>query len=334
MLVVLIALMAGLSGLVATLTLAHQASLEHKLHQSIDASATEKRFQDIIADMNDFPGSASRDVLFLRTLALLGEANTAGKQNIAASFQAFIDKNEAYRQLYVFNAGRCAVVVSRDQAPGTDCPSTPQEVTNAAQAASNLPSDDVYVSPLVAINSLASQKKIPSLLYATHQDNNVVVAVIDANYFLEEVRRLARPDETVLLLSKEGTYLANPDPTKEWATGSAATFYKDHPGVADGTLTSDTRSLEADGRAFTFHRVHPTGGGFTLSEDGTALPSDDYYWIITSVSDSRGSTLWWRTNPYIPVILLIILLQLIIVSLSGLIFRGYGLRQEHKKTGK
>lgn len=160
-----------------------------------------------------------------------------------------------------------------------------------------------------------------------------MVAAIDANYFLEEVRRLARPDETVLLLDRDGAYLANPDPTKERAAGSSATFYSDYSAVAKDTLTQDVRSLEAGGKAFTFHRVYPTGGGFTLSEDGAALSGDEYYWIIASVSGGQGSKTWWQANSYLPVILLIILLQLIIVGLSCLAFRQYRPQHEFRKRG-
>lgn len=129
-LLALIVAVAGFSVVVATITLVQHASSERKLHQSIDMGSTEKRFQDIIASMNTFPSSAGRDVLFLRALTAPEATGTEGTQAVAARLKAFIDKNEAYRQLYVFSASQC-LVITRDQAD-TDCQATvPAEVTEA-----------------------------------------------------------------------------------------------------------------------------------------------------------------------------------------------------------
>lgn len=318
-LLVLITIMAGLSVLVAAITLAGQYSSEHKLHKSIDMNAIERRFQDVIADMNNFPGSAGRDVLFLRALTTSGSGDSDNIHKAAANFSAFIDKNEAYRQLYLFQAGQCAVMIDRDQ-PDTNCQAVPTEVIAAVQTASQLDEDDVYVSPLITISVPASARKAPFLIYASHQNDKVVVAVINADYFLEEVRRLSRPDEQVVLLDKDGSYLTNPDPAKELAAGSSNTFYSDYPAVPKGTLTNDARNLEADGKTFTFHRVYPTGGGFALSEDGVTPPSDDeYYWVIASVTDYKQVQTGWHANPYMFAVSLIVLLQLVIIGLSCLV---------------
>ena len=125
----------------------------------------------------------------------------------------------------------------------------------------NLPSDQVYVSPVSANeeNGVIETPHVPTLriarpvLAADGKPFGIVVVNVDMRPALDRVRASARPGEKVYVVDAHGNYLVHPDPAREFAARSAAegSWQNDMPYLADAVdaMQSTARvAIGADGR--------------------------------------------------------------------------------------
>jgi hypothetical protein len=335
-LTVIIITLAMTAIMTSVVAIARQHAEEERLGKTTQAEATEKRLQGIIASMNEFPGSAGRDVLFLGSLSSVSQlvkASTLQNRQLAGEdLEQFAAKNDVYRQLYIFEGSQCAIQIETNR-QSLACQTVPKQVANMLSDAQKAADNEVSVSPLTSITT-DSDETVPALLYAARQGNVTVVTVVDANYFLEDVRRLNRDDEVVVLLDTAGGYLASPDKARELLMGGKGSLFNDYPGLATNVLATDTREVELGNKQFAFHRVYPTAGGFTLSGASKTGNNSEYYWVVATVSDAPQSLPWWRTNSYALYMGIIVVFQMIVVVLVGLIPQGQrsNSNKSHKKV--
>ncbi len=245
------------------------------LRQMLWRGAIEERLSRTFMTVSDFPGKTGKDLLYLRTL-------TREKD-----FTNFLANAESYRAIYVFdNNGTCTIHIGRVERGVSDlgCGGIGAEIAEAALRSGSLASAQAYLSPLFLLHN------VPTLLSGTPTGDGVVIAVIDAEYFLEEVRRLSRLDESVYLLESDGSYLAHPDHTKEKLLGGNTTFYQDFPDVpADVLADASMKRFETDSTIFTFWRMYPTESNFALYEGANKIfgPEHEhgYFWVMVAVSE-------------------------------------------------
>lgn len=308
----------ALSGVLALLSISSQYRETHTLRDYMATSATEERLSGVFAVINNFPGSAGMDMLFLRGLSsvteLYGDFSTGQKKRVYEDIQQFIDQNIAYDEVYV-DMPICTFAVRRTNENQRDmsCISRNPIVNDAITRTRELPYGSVYISPLVAYTRDEGDGTdvIPAILYGTkistdEGPSSAIVAVVNAEYFLEEVRRLERPGERVYLVNTDGSYIAHSEPAREFMVGSAANFYDDFPKVQAKTLSDkNIRTLEAGENVFIFKRITPTASNFALY-DGQVGHQDNRYWVLVAVSEKSTTGHWFLSPAYITTSIVIV----------------------------
>jgi hypothetical protein len=266
-------------------------------------SAIDERLKGVFAVINDFPGSAAKDILFLKTLSREEDVFN------------FITRNNVYRDVYIFgSSGDCVARINALTGIGAICNVVPDVVVRVEREwPKDMAQDIVYISPVVLY------KDAPALIYATRRAGGSIVSVIDANYFLEEIRRLSRDGEAVYLLLRDGSYLAHPNRAKEKLFGGEDNFYHDFTDVLGGALDDpEMRRFESDAHIFTFWRIHPSISNFAIYEGARALygkeQADEDYWIMVAVSEKPDARPWWQKASYLTTVGLIVLLHVFLVA--------------------
>ncbi len=290
-------------------------------------SAIDERLSGVFAAINNFPGSAGHDLLFLRTLASISAMyDTNGAKNWRSAhqdLQTFLDRNNAYDELYLsVDTIGCTLNVRRttEENGNSGCESADAPVRQALDAVARLPQGTVYVSPLVAFTRTVSGQKetIPALLYGTRvsapgSKTGAIVAVVNTNYFLDDIRRLKRDDEAVYLVHQDGSYIANPDSSREKSSGSNANFYTDYGDLPKGALGDpSTRHFETASSIFTFLRITPTADNFTFFDSGSNADTNSDFWVLVAVSN-KTSMSSGGYGAYFGIIVLILLAHVILI---------------------
>ncbi len=297
-------------------------SQDDALRESFANQSIDNRLKDTFDSMNNFPGSAGKDLLFLSQLSSVRTYADFPSESAMAStqkdFQNFISKNYVYYKLYLFGADGQCLGMAWNNKVDTDaqCQQAKKSLGGDLKKISPLGSNDIYTS------QIKMYQNIPAIVYGTHIFSGGagadVVAVVSANYFLEDIRQLARSGETVFLLNKNGQYLANPDRSKEEFSGGTANFYQDFPQLLGGILqNNNAKRFETAQRIFTFWRIYPTEDNFTVYKNdtqNTAMP-DNYYLILAGVSDKPANNAWWSHTSFIILAVVIILLHALAISL-------------------
>lgn len=305
-------LFVALTAALAIFSISSQYRETYRLRQYVSVNAVEERLSGVFAAMNDFPGSAGKDMLFLRTLSsvsgLYGNFKAETWRLAHEDIRQFIERNVAYDEVHL-HASPCMFTARRvsEEKGDTSCVSPSPIVDDAITHTLDLPQGSVYVSPLVPYTRTVqgNESTIPAILYGTRvstqgSQDGVIVAVVNANYFLEEVRRLKRPGETVYLVNTDGSYIAHPESGKEMVSGGTANFYEDFPAVSPGTLSDkDAQMLNAKDTLFTFKRITPTASNFALYEKSAGDVADAAYWILVAVSEKNLSGNWFFSLPYL-----------------------------------
>ncbi len=125
----------------------------------------------------------------------------------------------------------------------------------------NLPSDQVYVSPVspneengvIETPRVLTIRVAKPVLAADGKPFGIVVVNVDMRPALDRVRASARPGEKVYVVDAHGNYLVHPDPAREFAAHSGAEggWQNDMPYLADAVdaVQSTARvAMDADGR--------------------------------------------------------------------------------------
>ncbi len=309
----------------------------YNLTNVVNVNSIIGRLRSVFTTINDFPGSVGRDMVFLRTISSLsafyGDSSNKSWRQLHQDMQGFIDGNEAYDEIVVYKEG-CVLTVRRvSQDDGnTFCGAFDSELQNVVSHVKGLSFGGVYVSKLIDYPRVVNGKKstIPSIIYGTkvlvpNSKNGVLIAVINANYFLKDIRNLQRPGGKVFLLNIDGSYIANSDKTKEKLNGSSTNFYTDYPLVQKNILSNfHVRKFETKNRVFTFMHIIPTTNNFALYD---SMPNElkkqnsNSYWVMASVSGKNGSGVWWLSESYVTDVMVILIMHiLVIVALYIAIF--------------
>ncbi len=309
------------------------ANNELQLRTIVADSSVEKRLDDVLNSINNFPGSAGKDMLFLRSLSSLTDLTGQGDTEAATrDLQSFVEKNEAYDAFFIFNGGlQMSGVYGKEMS--NKCHSISEAVKNAVAATSDISLGEVYVSPMYSISCPDLELPISAILYATKIfDNNgsstVVVGMVNADYFLEDVRRSSRDKEMVYLVQADGAYLANPDRTKEWVVNGESNFYSDYPALPEKILTDSTiKHYDTNNQRFAFLRIVPSMSNFILYDGLSSSDDMSAYWILIVVSEEDFSS-WGSAYGYMFMILGSIVLYgllawalILMRSLSGVRYR-------------
>lgn len=306
------ALFVALSGALALFSISSQYRETSRLRNYMEASRVEERLSGVFAAMNDFPGSAGKDMLFLRTLSSVSDlyenfrAETWRRTH--ADIQQFIDRNIAYDEVHL-HAPICMFTARRvsEERGDTSCSSHNPTVDDAVTHTLALSQGSVYISPLVAYTRTVLDKKstIPAIFYGTrvsapgNTGDGVAIAVVNANYFLEEIRRLKRPGEAVYLVHTDGSYIAHPESEKEVIAGGTANFYEDFPAVPAGTLSDEfVQTFDTGAFTFTLKRITSTASNFALY-DGADQGKSTGYWVLVAVSEKQVVGNWFFSLPYL-----------------------------------
>lgn len=316
-----------LSGVLTLFSISSQYRETYRLHNYVETSAVEERLSGAFAAMNDFPGSAGKDMLFLRSLSSItdfyNDFSVATWRRTHEDIQQFIDRNIAYDEVHL-HAPTCMITARRvsEERGNTSCSSHNPTIDNAVTRTLALPQGSVYVSPLVAYTRtvLGEKSTIPAILYGTRvstpgSEEGVAIAVIHADYFLEEIRRLKRSGETVYLVHTNGAYIAHPEREKELIAGGTANFYQDYPSVPSGMLSDQSvRSFESDSFMFTFERITATASNFVLY-DGVDQDATTGYWVLVAVSENNAAGFWFLSIPYLVTVLIVGIAHALVILL-------------------
>lgn len=301
---IIFTILAAAAALISITALSSRYAEIEKLSKANALSTIDDRLKGAFAAINDFPGSAAKDILFLKTLSR------------EEDIHRFLSGNNVYRDVYVFGAvGDCTARISAGDGVKTSCETVPDIVRTHREQLEDLAPDAVHIS------SIELYEDVPVLLYGTSHNEGYVVSVIDANYFLEEIRRLTRDGEGVYLLSRDGSYLAHPDSGKEKLFGGEDGFYRDFADVPGGALDDpEIRRFESDSHIYTFWRMYPSVSNFALYEGASALygkeHADEDYWVMAAVSEKPSARRWWQEPSFLMTAGLIVFLHVFLITLA------------------
>lgn len=303
---VIFAILATAAALISIVAISSRYAEIENLSKANAFSTIDERLLGAFAAVNDFPGSAGKDLLFLKTLAR------------ADDFRHFLEGNNTYAELYLFDArNQCALHLARDVALATSppCAAVSEHIQEALERAQTLEADAVYISPLLMHNGA------PSLIYATARQGGYIISVVGADYFLEDIRRLTRDDESIFLLLPSGEYLAHPDRAREGLYGGESNFYRDFPDAPGGALDdSNMHRFESASRIFTFWRIYPSISNFSIYEGTRAIYGEEhaegYFWIMAAVSEKPDARSWWQESFYLITVGLIVVLHMSLIALA------------------
>lgn len=163
--------------------------------------AVDDRLSHTFTVINNFPGSAGEDLMFLKALE--------SEQDL----HNFLTIRKMPVELHVIRNNVSCLLFSSDaqrQNLNNDCADLSPVILDAADKARLLTPEEIAISRLIAYNGR------PSLLYSSPAGNgDVFVLAVDIEYILEDIRRLSRKNESVYLLNNNGEYLANRERGKE-----------------------------------------------------------------------------------------------------------------------
>lgn len=305
-------LLVGVSATVSILAVTIRFNEATRLGEELSRDVVAKRLEHFFSTMNDFPGSAGKDILFLRSLSSVQNLHNTTERVISADvyrdFKNVLDKNSAYKDMLFYRKSfGCVMRVHDEDTSGTAlCESPTPAIADILKKAEPLLMDEIYISPPMSYRDIfPSVDNVPVIIYVTPVNTDCsIISIIDANYFLEEARRLSREGEVVFLLDKDGAYLANQDQSKEKFTDTAGNFYRDFPSVPDGALVdTDMRFLETPKENITFWRIYPTESNFAIYEGSNKILGEghpnEYFWVMAIVSESRHAVFWWKDMTYL-----------------------------------
>ncbi len=309
-----------LSAVFSVIVASGQYKEVENLKKAAVLNAIDQRLQTTFTAMNDFPGSAGKDLLFLKTLT---------NEN---DLRDFIQNSKVYKELIGLRAdGICEFQFNNSKNLNSDgnC-ALPLSVQKISGKAKLLDQKEIYISPL------ESYKNSPVIFYAALRNGGgTLISVIEANYFLEEIRRLSRPDELVYLLESDGSYLANPNRAREklfnpsgGQAGSNANFYRDFTAIPANILTdAAVDRFETDKSVFTFWRIYPTESNFAFYNSSNKVSGPDhgsrYFWVMAAVSAKPAEKLFWQDPANIGTIAALIILHFLVIMIFYL-FVVYG----------
>ena len=282
----------------------------------------DQRTDSIFLSINDFPGNAANNILFLSKLSCFkdvaddrdSEFSIHGIENIKKDFLEFIKQSNAYYQLrYIDEDGYEVIRVDFDgENKYQIIPSGNLQDKSWRyyfNQAMSLDEGEVYISPLDLniedgkIENRGTEENpvyVPVIRYATpiadSQGNKkgILIANIYADYFLEDIRRFQREEETVFLVNEKGYYLAHPDREKEFAfmLGENNNFYNDYPEAPKEILSDfSKRRVETEDLIFSFRRIYPTVSSFEVHEGSEKIIGENsenrYFWVLASVTEKE-----------------------------------------------
>jgi|GEM_PF-5542600 len=260
----------------------------------------DQRLSSLFFEINNFPRGPGQDVVFLSQLGSLKnyvsghpDDQEAYKQ-IAKDFSAYLDQSDAYYSVRYVDLEKTEhdVYIPRGAGDKTGVKhffnDENHNLKDYESIGGGLKEGAVYISPLHRHQE--NGKLITALFYitpvfdGTGARRGAVILTIDADYFLDDIRNYAKPDEAVYLIDNKGFYLAHPDSEKEFLAdqNGLGTFVNDYPDIGEKILSSRERRLEDDEYVFSLRHIEPTASSFELHEGEQLSKDGDYYWILVS----------------------------------------------------
>lgn len=305
-------LLIGVSATVSVLAITLRFNEAVRLGGELSRDAVAKRLERFFSTTSDFPGSAGEDILFLHSLSSVQNLHNTTERVISADmyrdFKNVLDKNDAYKDLLFYRKSfGCVMRVHDEDTSGTAlCESQTPVIADILKKAEPLLVDEIYISPPMSYRDIFPKgDNVPVIVYVTPANTDCsVISIVDANYFLEEARRLSREGEAVFLLDKDGAYLANQDQSKEKFSDTAGNFYADFPYVPNGSLAdTGVRFLETPEKSITFWRIYPTESNFAIYEGSNKIlgrgHTNEYFWVMAIVSEPARAMFWWEDMTYL-----------------------------------
>ncbi len=256
------------------------------LREQLLARAIEDAEEQAFA-LNTFLDQVRREVLYLTQLRSLqgllmalaqgdAEALRGAREHVAQDFLIFARLHPAYYQIRVLDVNGQEIV--RVNQPLGQAPYIVPEAQLQNKAhryyfreAVNLPPGRMYVSPLDLNQEFHTIERPyhPVLRYATPlywQDRRLGVLVVNLHAqplldILYQVSARRRSPVTLLLVDREGYYLAHPDPTKRWGgprdlnTGEG--LRRDAPEIADQVLSGQRGVAFYDDQVWVYVPIYP-----------------------------------------------------------------------------
>lgn len=319
----------------------------------------DQRLQTVFLEINNFPKTASGDLLFISKLSCLkkfinfqelnsykGLTKDVYGELIAGNFLEFLKTSAVYYQLRYLDEGGDevfrvestdgeALLIEEDELQYKGDRYYFTETMKIDKGDVFITSLDLNVEDGVIENKGTQENPeyVPIMRYGsplfddTGARKGVVISNIHANYFLDDIRNFQREGETTFLINNEGYYLAHADKSKEFAfmfEDKDDNFLSDYPEVARSVIGNcNERRIETDDFIFTYRCIYPKSGTFGIyagSQKGTG-DVEDYYWVLVTASDKQEVKKTFEDiwNTYMWTLLLFSFIILIVMVLASIL---------------
>jgi hypothetical protein len=140
-----------------------------------------------------------------------------------------------------------------------------------------------------------------SPIYSNGKFNGVIVVLVRADYFLDDIRNFSRDGEEAFLVNSKGQYVANADKNKEFDQLAKYNFLLDYPDLAKFIEENpDERYFENSDYIFSFREIVPALNSFETYIGSLAFNQStaENYWILVIVEDKSeiSKSIWSITK--------------------------------------
>lgn len=336
-----------------------------KVHDSSTIDMIDQRLNSLYLEIESFPRSTVNDVLFLTKLSslrtLINATDSALKneaiKKVEEDMLSFLQENSAYYQMrYIDEQGIGIVEVKFDEEgrrivllDGYQSEKDGYYFTKTM----SLQAEEVFISSLDLnvengkIENRGSNEDpdyVPVIRYATpvfDEQNNpkgIIIAHVYADYFLEDIEKFQREDETVLLINSDGYYLAHANKDKEFAFmfDRDDNFYNDYPEISKEALSDlSKRNIETDGLIFSFRHIFPTVSSFESYKGAEKIFGEhseiSHSWTLVIISAKsavnkaskrlESDYLFFLIFSAVIILIVVALVFLLVVSKQGVIHK-------------
>ncbi len=267
------------------------------------------RIKSVVSEINTIPKSIGSDLSFLASISSIDDFRESEgnlSDEIKDDFMNFMDGSEAYYMLkYIINDS-CKICIEKNLENGNynvfyDEELDWKEKSFAKKAGDNLSNGYILISDLELSSSDNRLEKIkrngddeyvPIMRYASlvhdknGEVNGVLVLVVWADYFLEDIRNSNRDGERVFLINEDGYYLASSEHVEfgDEVGDVNSNFKRDFPDAYESIFDENIKTYKNEDYVFNYERIYPYLSSFKINN---GVGDSNFYWILVSVSEKE-----------------------------------------------
>lgn len=255
----------------------------------------DQRMNGLFQELNSFPSSIGSDVLFMTEISsfagFIHDESNESKAKLENDFLKFMGTSYTYYRFGLIDdlgQERLRIEFDGEKYDVSSFESYISFKENPIYLNSlKLSEGDVYISNIYLVEE-ENGDELPiisaSMPVYNGKFEGIIYLDLNIDYFLEDIRNFQREGEITYLIDGNGTYLANPNKSKEFSSND--NFFKEYPLVKKVQIADFEKRIETENNIFSFKYLTPTSWDehiYSASEKNNL----EYVWTLVSISDKK-----------------------------------------------